>query len=817
MFAVIGDYGLAGTNEQNVANLVKSWNPNFILTVGDNNYPSGAASTIDPNVGQYYHSYISPYKGSYGPGDTTNQFFATLGNHDYNSTSGFTPYLNYFTMPGNGRYYTLTEGPVEFFVLDSNSQEPDGRTSTSVQGHWLQSQLAASTATWKLVVFHHAPYTSDSQVAPTTVMRWPFQAWGASAVLTGHAHMYERLSEDNNFPYIVDGLGGVSRDSIGTISVGSLVRYNAQFGALRVAATDTQLTFQFIVTTGAVIDTLSLTNSLPAAPSNLSATAISASEIDLSWTNNATNQAGFAIQRSTDGTTFTPLATVGANVTSFKDIGLAVGTQYFYRVQATNPSGSSSFSNVANATTSSGIPAAPSNLLATAVATSEIDLSWTNNATNQTGFLIQRSTDGMTFTQLATVAANVTSFNDTGLAASTQYFYRVQATNANGGSPFSNVASATTSTGIPAAPSNLLATAVSTSEINLSWTNNATNQTGFLIQRSTDGMTFAQLATVAANITSFNDTGLTANTQYFYRVQATNANGGSPFSNVASATTSAGVPAAPSNLLATAVATSEIDLSWTNNATNQTGFLIQRSIDGTTFTQLATVAANVTSFNDTGLTANTQYFYRVQATNANGGSPFSNVASATTATSGGSPAAPSNLVAVVASLNEIDLTWVNNATNQTSIAIQRSLDGTNFTSIATVAAGATSFQDTTVAAKTQYYYRVQAVNASGSSASNVVTTKTATAPAASGIAATAVSASEVDVSWIDNSINETSFKIFRSTDGVNFTPVGIVGANITRFVDHTVSANTLYYYHVRAYNGVASTTGANTASVMTPS
>jgi phosphodiesterase/alkaline phosphatase D-like protein len=724
MFAVIGDYGLAGTNEQNVANLVKSWNPNFILTVGDNNYPSGAASTIDANVGQYYHSYISPYKGSYGPGDTTNQFFATLGNHDYNSTSGFTPYLNYFTMPGNGRYYTLTEGPVEFFVLDSNSQEPDGRTSTSVQGHWLQSQLAASTATWKLVVFHHAPYTSDSQVAPTTVMRWPFQAWGASAVLTGHAHMYERLSEDNNFPYLVDGLGGVSRDSIGTISVGSLVRYNAQFGALRVTATDTQLTFQFIVTTGAIIDTFSLTNSLPAAPSNLSATAISASEIDLSWTNNATNQTGFAIQRSTDGTTFTPLATVAANVTSFKDMGLT---------------------------------------------------------------------------------------------ANTQYFYRVQATNGNGGSPFSNVASATTSTGVPAAPSNLLATALSTSEIDVSWTNNATNQTGFLIQRSTDGTTFTQLATVAANVTSFNDTGLTANTPYFYRVQATNANGGSPFSNVASATTSTGIPAAPSNLLATAVSTSEIDVSWANNATNQTGFLIQRSTDGTTFTQLATVAANVTSFNDTGLTANTQYFYRVQATNANGGSPFSNVASATTATSSGAPAAPSNLVAVVASLNEIDLTWVNNATNQTSITIQRSLDGTNFTSIATVAGGATSFQDTTVAAKTQYYYRVQAVNASGSSASNVVTTKTATAPAASGITATAVSASEVDVSWIDNSINETGFKIFRSTDGITFTPVGIVGANITSFVDHTVSANTLYYYHVRAYNGVASTTGANTASVMTPS
>ncbi|MCH7761181.1 metallophosphoesterase, partial [candidate division TA06 bacterium] len=87
-FAIIGDYGSEGTNEEDVANLVKSWNPDFVITAGDNNYSDGEASTIDPNIGQYYHEFIYPYLGSYGPGATTNRFFPTLGNHDVRTDNG---------------------------------------------------------------------------------------------------------------------------------------------------------------------------------------------------------------------------------------------------------------------------------------------------------------------------------------------------------------------------------------------------------------------------------------------------------------------------------------------------------------------------------------------------------------------------------------------------------------------------------------------------------------------------------------------------------------------------------------------------------
>ncbi len=271
-FAAIGDYGFAGPAEAAVANLVRSWNPDHVITLGDNNYEVGSATTIDANVGQYYRSYIFPYTGSYGPGATTNRFWPALGNHDW-GTPGATPYLAYFTLPTNGageRYYQVVQGPVHFFVLDSDPAEPHGTSSTSIQAQWLRAALAASTAPWKIVYFHHAPYSSGNH-GSTLAMRWPFQAWGAHAVLAGHDHHYERFSIDG-IPYFVNGLGGRSLYPLNATLPGSLVRYNAAYGAMLVDASATAISFQFITTGGAVIDALTLTKA--ATTYTLSVTAV---------------------------------------------------------------------------------------------------------------------------------------------------------------------------------------------------------------------------------------------------------------------------------------------------------------------------------------------------------------------------------------------------------------------------------------------------------------------------------------------------------------------------------------------------------------
>ncbi|MBU0510162.1 MAG: metallophosphoesterase [Chloroflexi bacterium] len=138
-FAVIGDYGLAGDLERDVANMIKNWSPDFIITTGDNNHPDGAAETIDKNIGQYFHTYIYPYVGQYGDGADVNRFFPTLGNHDW-TTSKALPYFDYFTLPGNERYYDFVWGPVHLFAIDSDSREPDGVGRSSVQAQWLQEK-----------------------------------------------------------------------------------------------------------------------------------------------------------------------------------------------------------------------------------------------------------------------------------------------------------------------------------------------------------------------------------------------------------------------------------------------------------------------------------------------------------------------------------------------------------------------------------------------------------------------------------------------------------------------------------------------------
>jgi tartrate-resistant acid phosphatase type 5 len=263
---VLGDWGVAAISptqagvEAQIAGLVKSWNPDIIFTLGDNNYYRGEAGTIDFNIGQFYHEYIYPYGGAYGAGASSNRFFPSLGNHDYFCCTNDSPdpYLDYFALPGNERYYNYRYGPVELFAVNSEFQEPDGYTNGSVQAQWLQAQLAASTAQWKLVYFHRAPYCSGGY-GNIPSMQWPFAQWGASAVLAGHSHVYERI-HTNGIPYFVNGLSGAPIYGMGPPIPGSQSRFNADYGAMRIDASETAITFRFITRGDVLIDQLSIVN-----------------------------------------------------------------------------------------------------------------------------------------------------------------------------------------------------------------------------------------------------------------------------------------------------------------------------------------------------------------------------------------------------------------------------------------------------------------------------------------------------------------------------------------------------------------------------
>ncbi len=179
----------------------------------------------------------------------------------------------------------------------------------------------------------------------------------------------------------------------------------------------------------------------PLAPSDLAGTAASATQVDLTWTDNSAGETGYEVQRKTGSGSFTTLANLAANSTSHADTTATEATAHTYRVRAFKSGTNSGFSNEVSVTTP---PAAPTGLTATADSSSAITLTWTDNSAGETGYEVQRKTGSGAFAAVTTTAANVTTHTDSGLAAATTFTYRVRATGTGGNSSFSAEASATT-------------------------------------------------------------------------------------------------------------------------------------------------------------------------------------------------------------------------------------------------------------------------------------------------------------------------------------------------------------------------------------
>src|SRR6185503_11808571 len=344
---------------------------------------------------------------------------------------------------------------------------------------------------------------------------------------------------------------------------------------------------------------------------------------------------------------FVEVATVPGNQTTFSNTSLGASTSYTYRVRAEDAAPAhnlSQYSNLSSATTfnppDTTAPTDPSGLQATPVSSTRIDLSWTasTDASGINQYRIERcqGPSCTNFAEVATVPGNQTTFQNTGLTASTSYTYRVKAednaTPTHNQSGYSNQSTATTLTPPdatpPTDPSNLQASAVSSTQIDLSW-QASTDTSGINLYRiercqgSSCG-NFVEVATVPGNQTTFSNTSLGASTSYTYRVRAEDAapaHNLSQYSNLASATTSnppdTTAPTDPSGLQATAVSSTRIDLSWTasTDASGINQYRIERcqGPSCSNFAEVATVPGNQTTFQNTGLTASTSYTYRVKA------------------------------------------------------------------------------------------------------------------------------------------------------------------------------------------------------------
>jgi hypothetical protein len=489
---VLGDAGTAGNGapdrQQSTRNAFYNFaatnggDPDLWLMLGDNAYNSGTDTEHQAAVFDMY------------PDTLRNKFlWATIGNHEtaMSTTATDFPYLHIFSLPtagevggvpsGTEKYYSFDYGNIHFICLDSMTS---GQTANTPMAAWLRNDLEAVTAEWIIVFFHHPPYTkgshnSDTEQDLVNIRRnlVPIlESNGVDLVLSGHSHCYERsilmhghYGLGNTFSNVhqidagdgrEDGDGAYQKNDAGQGTVYTVAGSSGQatflqgdaplpamhvtlleLGSMIIDVDRNRLHARFLRENGLIQDefTLIKADQRPAAPLGLVALPTGPSEIALSWTPGSSNHLGYLLERSTDGVNFLVLGAFAPEAVGALDSGLAIDTTYYYRLAATNDFGQGEYSNLAAATT--GMPAeVPRAPVALAVSSdngaeryrSQMVVRWQDRSTNEAGFQIERSVDGLTFVPAGTVGANVTFFLDQGLASATDYLYRVRAFNALG-------------------------------------------------------------------------------------------------------------------------------------------------------------------------------------------------------------------------------------------------------------------------------------------------------------------------------------------------------------------------------------------------
>jgi hypothetical protein len=520
------------------------------------------------------------------------------------------------------------------------------------------------------------------------------------------------------------------------------------------------------------------------APSNLQAEVINDSEIKLTWTQEVEQISGFRIERKTGSGSFSQIAEIGKDTTEYTDTGLNFGTSYTYRVSAFTDDNESGYAT--STTTNTSFPS-PTNLIATPIDDQSIQLTWNDNCSFEDGYRLERSEDGVTFTQVAELGENITEYTNTGLNYGTDYTYRVKAFTDDNESGYAT--STTTNTSFPS-PTNLIATPIDDQSIQLTWTDNCSYEDGYIMERSEDGVSFTQIAELGENITEYTDTGLNYGTDYTYRVKAFTDDNESGYATSTSTTTSFPTP---TNLTVTAIDDQSIQLTWTDNCSFEDGYIMERSEDGVSFTQITELGENVTEYTDTGLNYGTDYTFRVKAFTQQNESGFATSIEIQTIFP-----SPTDLVGTPIDDQSIQLTWTDNCSFEDGYKLERSEDGVSFTQIEELDTDVTEYTDTGLNFGTDYIYRVKAFrddNVSGYSTSIGIQT---VFPSPSDLIATPLNDTEIQLTWNDNCGFESGYRLDRS-DGGSFTQIAELGANITEYTDTGLTLGTDYIYGVKAF------------------
>ncbi|MBI5655324.1 MAG: hypothetical protein HZC44_00260, partial [Geobacter sp.] len=551
------------------------------------------------------------------------------------------------------------------------------------------------------------------------------------------------------------------------------------------------------------------TTPTPAAPV-LTATAISETRVNLSWTDPTSDESNYKVDRCTGSgcSNFALITTLGAGVVSYQDSGLAANTTYTYQVRGSK-SGTYGWTTTSNAAPAVTVPLAPTGLAATPANTTQVNLAWTNRTTTETGVRVERCQGSgcADFALLATTGPATASYADTAVCSQLPYTYRVQTVNAT--IPWSSVYSGTASgtRAAPSLPSALTAQRASEVQLNLSWSDSNSDETGFKIERCLGAgcSDFAQIAATAANVTSYADAGLVPNSHYRYRVRAyktATCGWDSGYTAIAENDTTV---VAPTGLLATPVNSTHIALAWQDTTVSETGFRIERctGIGCVNYAEIATAAANSTSWTDATVASSTGYQYRIRSTSSSAAwdSPYSAAVSATTPSQG----SPSNLSGT-ATTTSASLAWADNTVDETGFKIERcqGSECSSFAQIALTAANAVSYTDATACSGLAYRYRVRATSTAvpyDTPYSNEVEVTTLSPSTPTSFTAIEASAGQINLAWTDPTSDETGFSVERCAGAgcSSFAAIATLPPNSLSYADLGVVAGNSYTYRVKDY------------------
>lgn len=686
---------------------------------------------------------------------------------------------------------------------DHMSQFNDNWASSSPKPTLMVQYTGGTSASVDIIDVPDAPTNLVVTDGIPITMTWTAPANNGGSAITD----YEIFRDGGSI-----GTVGSTATSYSDSSVVAGTTYSYEIAAINVLGTGAKSTAAN-GTAGLAPDPPTITSVVISDPDN------APDEHTITWTAGATNSAPtthYTLYQSIgNNTSWNQVVANTGNVLTYDytTSGLAVNTDYYYKLTQTSNHGTSGDSNEDSVTTPD-VPAAP---VAPTIAINDpnnnpldITITWvapSDGGSAITGYMIERHDGSSYSTIVADTGSTAVTYVDTA-SPSTTYMYRISAINIMGTGSVSPDSNSVTTADAPTAPTSVSVASISNSQVDVTWgvptDDGGSAITGYLIEQQVVGAgSWTTVGTVGPTVFTQAITGLVADTEYNVRVSSSNNVGYGPTAQDSNWTR----PDAPAGLSASTTGSNSIDLDWTLSGQTNSTYRIEREspVSGGFSDIVAAHPYNTNNpkYSDTGLVSGTEYNYRIYQSNAGGESLGSNTASNYT-----QPDAPTNLT-VVSTDNDIQLNWTAPSGTVTGYKIEREspVGGGWSVLVGNTASTSTTYDDLNLTYGTQYNYRIAAINAGGGGPSGVAVADWIYPDTPAAFTAATFNDTEIQLQWTKSTNTVTEFRIERESPvGGGFSDVltptfaSACSGAVCTIQDTGLSTGTQYNYKIYATN-----------------